>query len=194
MQQEQDKIEIFEHLFKARKRFERFAMLYITDRDEVQDILMESYAYMWEHRAEIDFSGNVEAYMFNVVKHRCLDYLDHASVRQNAENSILTDAQWELDMSISTLRAFDPAWLYDSDVRRRIRQIVGRMPETTRRIFTMSRIEHKSYRQIAEEVGLSVKSVEFHVSRALKYLRENLGDYFLVILIFRELLGTIDRA
>lgn len=86
-------------------------------------------------------------------------------------------------MSIATLRAFDPAWLYDEDIRRLVREAIGRLPEKTRRIFLMSRFENKTYGEIADEVGLSVKSIEFHMSKALRELRSDLGKYFSVMLV-----------
>ncbi len=176
-------LEIIERLFGSRKRFERFALLYVRDSHAVQDILMECYAYVWEHRAEIDFTGNVEAYMFTMVKHRCLDYLQHMSRRQDVEANLASDAQWELDMSIATLSAFDPHWLYDKEVHARIRRAVYSLPDHTRQIFIMSRHEGLTYREIAARLGESVKTVEAHMSRALKALRADLGDYFPVLVL-----------
>lgn len=176
-------IEIIEQLVAKRRQYERFAMLYIHNAHMVQDIVSESYVYLWEHRDTIDFGGNLEAYLFNVVKHRCLDHLTHELVRRNAEERMLDDARWELEMNIATLRAFDPMWLYDKDVRACIRQALDNLPGKTRRIFLMSRIEHRTYREIAEIEGLSVKSVEFHVSKALKTLRNDLGEYYIILLL-----------
>ena len=158
-------------------------MLYIHNANLVQDIVAESFAYLWEHRGSIDFEGNMEAYMFNVVKHRCLDHLTHELVRRNAEEQMLDDARWELEMNIATLRAFDPMWLYDNDVRACVRQALGKLAEKTRRIFLMSRIEQRTYREIAIIEQLSVKSVEFHISKALKSLRSELGEYYTVLLL-----------
>ncbi len=86
-------------------------------------------------------------------------------------------------MSIATLRAFDPAWLYDEDIRRIVHEAIARLPEKTRRIFQMSRFGNKTYGEIADEVGLSVKSIEFHMSKALRELRSDLGKYFSVMLV-----------
>ena len=72
-------IEIIEQLVAKRRQYERFAMLYIHNAHMVQDIVSESYVYLWEHRDTIDFGGNLEAYLFNVVKHRCLDHLSHTN-------------------------------------------------------------------------------------------------------------------
>lgn len=183
IQEHRHVIEAIEKLFVSRKRFERFAMLYTRDLNQAQDMVMESFTYMWEHRDSIDFGANVEAYMFNVVKHKCLDWLDRRLVRLNAEEKIKTDAMWELEMNIATLRAFDPAWLYDEDITALVREAMERLPEKTRTIFMMSRFDDRTYAEIAEEMGLSVKSVEFHISKALRELRSNLGPYFAVLLI-----------
>lgn len=179
-------IEAMEKLFLNRRRFERFAMLYVHDAAEAQDILMESYAYIWERRDNLDAGVNLEAYMFNVIKHKCLDWLDHQSVRRSAESGMLNDAQWELEMNISTLRAFDPAWLYDAEVLESIRKAVLNLPETSRRIFVMSRVQNKTYRQIAADLGVSVKTVEFHMSKALRILRSQLGEFFPILLLLLE--------
>ncbi len=184
-------LSVIERLFAARKRFERFALLYVRDGHAVQDILMECYAYVWEHRDEIDLSGNVEAYMFTMIKHKCLDHLLHLSRRQGVEEQLSSDARWELDMSITTLRAFDPLWIYDKEVRARIEKAIASLPENTRRIFVMNRIDGMTYREIAESLGISVKTVEAHISKALKTLRGSLGDYYMV-LIFLLASGAIE--
>lgn len=152
---------------------------------------MECYAYVWEHRGELDLTGNVEAYMFTMLKHKCLDYLTHQSRRQGVEEQLTSDAQWELDMSITTLRAFDPHWIYDKEVQERTNQAIAALPENTRRIFLMSRVEGMTYREIADSMGISVKTVEAHISKALKTLRVSLGDYFMVLVILLAT-GNID--
>lgn len=144
---------------------------------------MESYAYIWEHRETLDPDINLEAYMFSVIKHKCLDWLDHQSVRRNAENNILSDAQWELEMNISTLKAFDPSWMYDEDVIACIKNAVRRLPDTSRQIFILSRVHNKTYREIAQELGISIKTVEFHISKALRTLRDDLGKFYPVLIL-----------
>ena len=176
-------IQVMEQLFLNRKRFERFAILYVRDSAEAQDILMESYAYIWEHRETLDPDINLESYMFSVIKHKCLDWLDHQSVRRNAENNILSDAQWELEMNISTLKAFDPSWMYDEDVIACIKNAVRRLPDTSRQIFILSRVHNKTYREIAQELGISIKTVEFHISKALRTLRDDLGKFYPVLIL-----------
>ena len=174
---------VFLQLFEKRIRFERFAALYIHDAETVRDIVMDSYHYMWERRESLDMGGNVEAYMYSMVKNRCLDHLQRLTVRQSVEEKMMTDAEWELQMNITTLKAFDPTWLYDSELTERIRQAVDRLPERTRLIFTMSRQREMTYAEIATELQVSVKTVEFHITRALRALRADLGDLFLLAIL-----------
>ena len=174
---------VFLQLFEKRNRFERFAALYIHDAETVRDIVMDSYHYMWERRESLDMGGNVEAYMYSMVKNRCLDHLQRLTVRQSVEEKMMTDAEWELQMNITTLKAFDPTWLYDSELTERIRQAVDRLPERTRLIFTMSRQREMTYAEIATELQVSVKTVEFHITRALRALRADLGDLFLLAIL-----------
>lgn len=174
---------VFLQLFEKRNRFERFAALYIHDAETVRDIVMDSYHYMWERRESLDMGGNVEAYMYSMVKNRCLDHLQRLTVRQSVEEKMMADAEWELQMNITTLKAFDPTWLYDSELTERIRQAVDRLPERTRLIFTMSRQREMTYAEIATELQVSVKTVEFHITRALRALRADLGDLFLLAIL-----------
>lgn len=183
MSNEMNQYEIIERLFESRKRFERFARLYIRVPQHAQDIVMESFAYVLEHRGDLDASRNPESYLLGVIKGKCIDYLRHLQVKQSVENDIMNDAQWELEMSIATLQAFDPEWLYDEDVRRRFREVLAELPDTTRRIFEMNRIECKTYVEIAREMGVSVKTVEYRMSSALKLLRERFGDIYVILIV-----------
>lgn len=170
----ENNIEVIERLFRLRGRLQRFAGLYVSVPSDVEDIVMDAYAYLWECRDSLDMTGNLESWMFTVVKHKCLNYLKHQRIRREAEAQISDEALWELDMSIATLSAFDPEWLYSTDVKAHIDKALTQLSQKTRQIFEMSRYEQKTYSEIAQAMELSVKTVEFHMSKALKILRCNL--------------------
>ena len=106
-----------------------------------------------------------------------MDYLQRERTWENIAENLLTDQEWELQMRISNLEACEPETLFSREVQDLLRQALDKMPDKTRRIFIMSRYEGKSYPTIAQETGLSVKSVEFHISKALNLLRKELKDY-----------------
>lgn len=175
-----DNIRLIASLFENRHKFERLALLYVHDSEVARDIVMDSFRYLMEHIDDIDTSGNVEGYMFRVVKNKCLDWLQRERIRQSVENVLQRDAEFEIDMRIATLRAFDPDWLYDEDLRNYIFAAIERLPEKTRRIFLMSRHDNLSYKDISIRLNVSVKTVEFHISKALSLLRTDLGDKIMI--------------
>ena len=175
--------ELLERLFEKRRHFERFALLYVHDPEIARDIMMDSFRYFMEHIGDIDTSGNIEGYMFKVVKNKCLDWLQRERIRQNVEDAIQRDAEFEVEMRIATLRAFDPDWLYDAELRARIDRALNRLPEKTRKIFMMSRRDSMSYQEISEALDISVKTVEFHISKALSILRNELGHLMTYLMI-----------
>lgn len=175
--------QLLERLFEKRRHFERFALLYVHDAEVARDIMMDSFRYFMEHLDAIDTTGNIEAYMFRVVKNKCLDWLQRERIRQNAEDVMQRDAEFEIEMRIATLRAFDPDWLYDAELRARIKKAINRLPEKTRQIFVMSRRDNMSYQEISEALDISTKTVEYHISKGLALLREELGDTLMLFIV-----------
>lgn len=143
-----------------------------------EDIVLESLMSYWENRSTIHPDSNTRAYVLTIVKNRCLNYLNHQRVRQSAEEYLLKAEEWELDLHINSLKAFEPDQVFSEEIQQIVEDTLNKLPEQTRLIFIKSRYENYSHKQIAEEMGLSTKSVEFHITKALKVLRIALKDYF----------------
>ena len=91
-----------------------------------------------------------------------------------------------LAFRIRTLQDCDPQELFSEELQQLVRQTLQRLPEQTRLIFLKSRMEGKKNSEIAEEMGISQKTVEYHVSQALKALRKQLKDYLPLFLLLYE--------
>lgn len=91
--------------------------------------------------------------------------------------TLLDKGQRELEIRISTLEACDPKEILSEELRAKVHALLESMPEKTRIAFIHDRLDGKSHKEIAEELGISVKGVEYHISRAVKMLRDNLKDY-----------------
>ena len=103
---------------------------------------------------------------------------------------MLSDREWELTMRITSLEACEPESLLRNEVQELIDEALRQMPEKTKNIFMMNRYEWKSYQEIAQETGLSIKSIEYHISKALKILRHELKDYMPTFLFVFHLLDN----
>ena len=84
---------------------------------------------------------------------------------------------WEIDMKLAALKSDNPEFVFVSDVEDIINKAVNDLPEKTRTVFYMKKIHGKRYREIAEALNISEKTVEFHISKALKSLRKAMEDY-----------------
>jgi RNA polymerase sigma-70 factor (ECF subfamily) len=174
-------LKIFNQLYSDyRERFICFAHSYTKDLAVAEDITSDAFVQFWENRASIPSDENLPAYILTVVKNKCLNYLRHLKIAETAAENIKAHNDWALQTRISTLEACEPAELFGKEVREIIRRTLDAMPEQTRRIFIMSRYRNKTYLEIAGQTGLTVKGVEFHISKALKLLKISLKDYLSV--------------
>lgn len=165
------------------QRFIRFAQSYVTADEVAEDIVNDSFLYYWENKHAIA-DQNISAYLLTIVKHKCINYLKHLSLEQQAKASFESLEKWELQLKISTLEACNPEKLLSDEIQKLVCKALCSMPAQTRDILIRSRYQSQSNREIAEELHISVKSVEYHITKALKILRVVLKDYFPVWLLY----------
>ena len=166
-------------------RFVRFANRYIRDMSIAEDIVMESFAYWWENRNKI--SGevvNVPAYILTSVKNRCLNHIRNEQRRARIQNEIASHNERFLRISQISLDACDPHEVMSGEVQAIFEKALSTLPKHTRDIFVRSRIDNKRNSEIAEELGVTRKHVEFEISKALKVMRRMLKDYGPAVLIY----------
>jgi len=172
-------IETFNRLFSELKgRFTRFAYSYIRDWSMAEDFVADAFLYYWENRSTIPGSSNIPVYILTIVKHRCLNYLKHLRIKQDAEEQMKENAEWELHTRVLALEACEPSELFNSEVQSIVEKTLQSLSGKSNQIFTMSRYYNKSNKEIAEALKISVKTVESHITKTLKVLRRNLRDYF----------------
>jgi RNA polymerase sigma-70 factor (ECF subfamily) len=180
----ESKTKSFSQLFvDYQSRFVRFANSYVRDMATAEDITSDAIVYYWENRERLSGDTNVPAYILTTIKNKCLNQLQHIRVKEKANAQIQTNAQWELDMRIASLAALEPTELYTQEIRDLVNTALMKLPEKTRQIFCKSRFDHLSNKEIAKKLDISIKSVEAHITSAMKLLRSELGDYFLILLI-----------
>ena len=170
--------EFFDGLYADYKpRFIRIAQSYVRDGMVAEDIVTDSFLYFWEHRAELNITASVPAYVLGAVKHGCLEWLRNEKNRLNIRQKIHTTAYHSIQARIAALKACDPGQLFASEVAAIVQEEIGRMPEPMRGIFVASRFEGKTYQEIADTTGISVRNVKAAIQKALGIMREALKDY-----------------
>lgn len=167
-----------------REPFTRFANSFVRDRAVAENLFVDALLDYWQRRDALPADTNVPAYLLTSVRNKALNHLRRQRIRERSSDELLHRARRELDFRISSLEDFTTQSLFTDEIRRIVRRTLDELPARTRRIFEMSRLENRKNAEIADELHLSVKTVEFHIGKVLKVLRVRLKDYLLVFLIF----------
>ena len=176
-------VQQFSEIFREyRMRYILFAKSYVKDEFAAEDIVMDAITAYWEKRDEISGITNTYAYILAMVKNRSLNYLEHQKTVMQTQEQISQHDLRELNFRISTLQACEPGELFSKEIMSILEKTLQNLPEQSRRIFSLSRIENKNHKEIAEMMGISTKAVEFHITKALKSLRISLKDYLTIVL------------
>lgn len=178
-------IRMFNELYREYKaRFVFFAKMYVRDEFVAEDIVVDSLLYYWENKENLSHQSNIPAYVLTIVKNKCLNYLRHERTREDIVKQLQDQNAWELQLRIMTLEACEPEFLFSEELRKIATETIDSLPSLSKEIFIRSRYENQSNKEIAEALGLSVKSIEYHITKTLKILRKMLIDYFPLWLFF----------
>ena len=152
-----------------------FAKSYVHDDMIAEDIVSDSLVKYWR-LISTQKGEATEALLLSILRNKALDYLRHKAVHDAAIENLEEIKKRELSIRISTLEACDPEEIFREEIRTILQRTLQSLPEQTRRIFEMSRFENKTVKEIAIETNLSVKGVEYHITKTLKILRIKLID------------------
>ena len=165
----------FEQLFRAFfTPLCHFSNTYVKDLEAAKGITQEVFAKVWEKRADIDPDKSLKSYLFSSVKNRSLNYIrDHKKF-----------ASQILDVEIAHFETtFEQDAIELAELQEKIDRTIDELPVKLKKVFLLSRFEELKYREIAEKLGISQKTVEAQMSKALKILREKLKDYLIIIIL-----------
>ena len=149
-----------------------FAKSYVHNDLAAEDIASEALIKLWEKlKAEPVEEKYILPLLLTILKNKALDYLKHEEVKRSAFEVMVDWQQQELSIRMSALEACNPDEIFSEEVEKIISATLSTLSEQTRRAFILSRFENKSNKEIAEEMEISIKGVEYHISKALKVLR-----------------------
>ena len=163
-------------------KFIRFALFYVSNRQVAEDIVTDSFVNYLENRKRLPADTNIPAYILTSVKNRCLTFSRATRLHEEILQGIKDLEERKIQLKISSLKACDPFELFTSEMHEMVNRAINSLPAKTKQIFLLSRLEEVSHKEIAVKTGLSTKSVEFHLAKATKILREKLKDYYILIL------------
>ncbi len=175
---------VFNKIFNAYyHRLRLFALSYVRDEFIAEDIVNESLATLWEKRQELGDNTNIPALLLTIVKNKALNIISRDQMRLSVQEEMQDITMRELQLRIADLQACNPDEIFISEVQGIVDSTLQKLSSQTRQVFILSRYEGKSNKEIAELLNITIKGVEFHISKVLKILRRNLKDYLTILLL-----------
>ena len=156
----------------------RFAREYVLSDEDAENIVQDVFLDFWEKKELLPLPINILAYLFTSIKNRCIDFLRHKIVQKEVENKMQEEYRLTLQMKYYSLGELDEGISEKDDVEQLLSKVIDSLPERCREIFLKSKIEGKKQKEIAEEMNISINTVETQMGIAYKKLRNELKDYF----------------
>lgn len=161
---------------KYYSRLYYFILEFISFDDIAENIVQDTFFTLWNKRHELKDDSNLGAYLFTVAKNNCLYRLRDQRYRQKLFTANFLD-QNELEMNMEVLNSLDSSAYSFEEIERIIERTLEELPPQCKKVFILSRFQEKKNKEIAEELNISVKVVEKHISKGLKKFKESLKDY-----------------
>lgn len=154
-------------LYKNRLMF--FAMKFLKSKEFAEDVFQDAFTFVWQNRRFLNPDSPFAPYVYTIVKNRILNLLAGIEKEQQLKNIILSGS---VDVTNDTEDK-----ILDDDLNQLLEKALLNLTSQQRRIFDMSRKEMKSHKEIAEELNISVYTVQQHISASLKVIRSYLVKY-----------------
>ena len=146
-----------------------FAMRFLKSREYAEDVFQDAFTVVWQSRRFINPDASFSSYLYTIMRNRILNQLRNAANEEKLKESILSQA---LDYTEDTKRE-----VMLNDLKSLISHALQQLTPRQREIFEMSREAQLSHKEIADKLGISVNTVQEHISISLKLIRTYLIKY-----------------
>jgi RNA polymerase sigma-70 factor (ECF subfamily) len=154
-----------------------YAYSVLQDKDAAKDVVQDVFLDLWNKRETLSITTSLEAYLVRAVKFKSIDFIRKDKTKQ----------QYVAKMTPASIPFTEDNSDGDEQTANRKKQLsyaIAQLPTKCRQVFLLSRVSGYTYKEIAEEMNISPKTVENQISRALKLLRQKLSDLMVLILFF----------
>lgn len=154
----------FERIFERySKQLYQFSLSYLKSEEAAEDIVQEVFIKIWKNRQEIKTNTSFQSYLFTIALNSVRKYFNQLSKQNELKHDVLFD-------SFGQKPDFDERSDYQVLVDR-LEELIKLMPEKRREVFIKKKIEGKSLKEIAEELNITTKTVEYHITEGMRFLK-----------------------
>ncbi len=173
--------EVYKTYFKA---LYVYAYTMLKDELQAEEIVQNLFLKLWDRKDRVQIETSLKAYLYKAVYHDSLNYLKHVKVKATYEHHATQVMKNERSEAASQRVMYN-------NLEDRLRAALNELPEQCRTVFQLSRYEELKYREIANRLQISEKTVENHMGKALKLLRVKLADFIISVVVLFTYLKNI---
>lgn len=166
--------EAFKEVFRLLyPRLKGYCNFFIENENEIEDIIQEGFITLWEKRNTIHYEKQIESFLFVIIRNKCLNFLKKRRLHTedfSADGLQINELQhlYELDLAEKEEKSLEEMMIES------FQKAVNELPEKMKAVFVQCKLEGKKQKDVAGEMGISIKMVEKHISKAKDHIREKL--------------------
>jgi len=162
-------LKYYEQLFQ-------FSWTYVRSKAAAEDITQDVFTSFWVKRSQLDPEGHLRGLLFEATRNTCLNYIKH----QKIVDQYIAESREQMEGSYEQIDIHEKE---GDNIDQITNEVIDHLPEKARRIYNLNRKEGLTYKEIANYLGISVKTVESQMRRILKILRKQLSQYLTISII-----------
>jgi RNA polymerase sigma-70 factor, ECF subfamily len=145
----------------------QYASTILKDMDEAEDVVQSMFIKIWEKRETLNVEHTIRTYLYKAVYNQCINLLDHRKIKLKHQEYGSYEAR----------NLVQHPEVFPEELEAHIKAAINELPEQCRRVFILSRYEEMRYAEIAQQLKISVNTIENQISKALRILRLKLKDH-----------------
>lgn len=157
-----------------------FAARFTHDLNNAEEIVQDMFSKLWEEHESVKIDISLKSYLLKLVQNKCIDWYRHKIIMR-AHNDFVIESSIKFEVDTDN-------YILYSELQERVDKALEMLPEPVSETFRMNRYKGLKYHEIADIFGVSVRTIEVRIGKALHLLRNCLKDYFIFIICFYSLL------
>ena len=164
----------FERYYKEHyKSFFLMACKYIKDTFQAEEIINDVFLKIWEDGGKISIDSSLKSYIYKAIINRCI----------NALNKNKRDLGYQTDLNTIPDESYELRQIEENELRIKLYASINQLPEQCKKVFELSRFEELKQQEIADKLGISIKTVKNHITIALKQLSKSVENYLVLLIL-----------
>ena len=147
-----------------------FAYTKLQSSALAEEIVQEVFVKLWDKRKSLDITY-FKSYLYTSVNNAVMNHFKHEKVKQ----------EYQTEMKVVADDSTDDDTVEFDELQSKLAALIEAMPEQRQKVFKLAKIDGLKYMEVAEKLGVSIKTVENHMGKALSYLREHLADFYVLL-------------